>query len=238
MIETVAATGSTNADLAARLAAGEALAEGFWLVADRQLAGRGRQGRAWEDGLGNFMGSTLVRRGPIDPPAPSLALAAGVAVQAALAPLLPPVAQPQLKWPNDVLVGGAKLAGILLEAAGDALVVGIGVNLASAPEVSGRATTALCRFGPAPDRDSFAGRLAAAFAEELARWRQFGLAALITRWQAVAHPPGTPLVARGGGDGGGDLAGHFAGLAEDGALRLALADGTTRVIHAGDVEPA
>ena len=237
MIETVAATGSTNADLAVRLAAGEPLAEGFWLIADRQLNGRGRQGRVWSDGLGNFMGSTLVRRAAGDPPAPSLSLAAGVAVQAALAPLLPPLAQPQLNWPNDVLVQGGKLAGILLEAAGDALVVGIGVNLASAPEVPGRETLALTRFGPAPDRDGFAAQLAEAFASELARWRQFGLAALIGRWQAVAHPVGTALVARGAGESGGDLAGHFAGLAEDGALRLTLADGTTRVIHAGDVEP-
>jgi BirA family biotin operon repressor/biotin-[acetyl-CoA-carboxylase] ligase len=235
LIETVAATGSTNADLAVRLGAGEGLAEGFWLVADRQLAGRGRQGRVWEDGFGNFMGSTLVRRTPADPPAPSLSLAAGVAVQAALAPLLPPLAQPQLKWPNDVLVQGAKLAGILLEAAGDALVVGIGVNLAQAPEVAGRATVALARFGPAPDRDTFAARLAEAFATELERWRQFGLAALAGRWQAVAHPVGTPLVVRGAAES--DLAGQFAGLAEDGALRLTLADGTTRVIHAGDVEP-
>ena len=77
MIETVAATGSTNADLAARLGAGEALGEGFWLIADRQRAGRGRQGRVWEDGFGNFMGSTLVRRMGGDPPAPSLSLAAG-----------------------------------------------------------------------------------------------------------------------------------------------------------------
>ena len=88
--------------------------------------------------------------------------------------------------------------------------IGIGVNLAQAPEVPGRATVALARFGPAPDRDSFAARLAGAFAEELARWRHFGLAALAGRWQAVAHPVGAPLVARGAPEG--DVAGHFAGL--------------------------
>ena len=61
MIQTVAETGSTNADLAARLRSGERVGEGDWLVADRQVAGRGRQGRPWSDGAGNFMGSTVVR---------------------------------------------------------------------------------------------------------------------------------------------------------------------------------
>ena len=233
MIETVAATGSTNGDLAARLAAGEPLGEGFWLVADRQTAGRGRLGRVWHDGYGNFMGSTLVRRRAGDPPLPSLALAAGVAVQAALAPLLPAALQPQLKWPNDVTAGGAKLAGLLLESVGDVAVVGVGVNLAQAPHLPDRPATALAAFGPAPDRDLFATALAGAMAAELARWRGLGLAALVGRWQAVAHPPGTPLRVAGVADA--PLAGEFAGLAADGALRLRLADGTTRIIHAGDV---
>lgn len=233
MIETIAATGSTNADLAARLAAGEALAEEFWLVADRQLAGRGRMGRVWQDGHGNFMGSCVVRRMAGDPPLPSLSLAAGVAVQAALAPLLPGDAQPQLKWPNDVMVRGAKLAGLLLESVGEVAVLGVGVNLAHAPDLPDRPAVALAAFGPAPDRDLFARALARALAEELARWRQFGLGPLAARWQAVAHPPGTPLRVAGVADA--PLAGEFAGLADDGALRLRLADGTTRIIHAGDV---
>jgi BirA family biotin operon repressor/biotin-[acetyl-CoA-carboxylase] ligase len=88
--------------------------------------------------------------------------------------------------------GAAKLAGILLERVGQAVVVGVGVNLAQAPQIEGARRW---RFppGPAPDRDSFAASLASHFSNELALWRDYGLAALARRWQAVAHPPGTRL---------------------------------------------
>lgn len=227
MIEIVPETGSTSADLAARLRAGEPLAEGFWLVADRQTGGRGRQGRVWEDGTGNFMGSTLVRRTSIDPPPQTLAFAAGLAVREVLQPHCKGHAL-RLKWPNDVLLDGGKLAGILLEAEGDAVVVGIGVNLASAPHLP----HAACLPEPT-DRDAFADALAWRFADELDRWRTFGLEALLARWSAVAHPPSEPLSVHE--PGGECIAGTFAGLDADGALRLRLADGTTRAIHAGDV---
>ena len=92
MIRTVAQTGSTNADLAARLAAGDVVPEGDWLVADRQTAGRGRQGRPWSDGAGNFMGSTVVHPGPGDPPVPTLALVAGLGVAALLQDFRPRLA--------------------------------------------------------------------------------------------------------------------------------------------------
>ncbi|MBQ95040.1 MAG: biotin--[acetyl-CoA-carboxylase] ligase, partial [Actinobacteria bacterium] len=74
MIRFVTETGSTNSDLAAQLRAGETVAEGQWLVADRQLSGRGRQGRTWFDGRGNFMGSTAVHIAPRDPNPATLAL--------------------------------------------------------------------------------------------------------------------------------------------------------------------
>ena len=128
---------------------------------------------------------------------------------------------------------GAKLAGILLEREGEVLVVGVGVNLAKAPVIEGRQTIALAAFGPAPDRDLFAAALAASFATELERWRSYGLDPLTRRWQAAAHPPGTPLTVAPPGEA--PLTGGFDGLTEDGALRLRLADGTARVMHAGDV---
>lgn len=206
------------------------------MVADRQNAGRGRLGRVWNDGTGNFMGSTVVALGGHQPHAGSLALVAGVAVQAAVAPLVPPPHQALLKWPNDVLIGGAKLAGILLERVGEAVVVGIGVNLAQAPDLADKDTIALTHFGPAPNRDDFADNLAQCFAEELTRWRNYGLEALVSRWQAVAHPIGTPLVVQDGTNP--PLSGHFAGLDAQGALRLTLRDGTSRTIHAGDVHLA
>lgn len=233
-MEIIGLTGSTNADLAQRLTSGEPVAEGHWLIADRQNAGRGRLGRVWNDGLGNFMGSTVVRIASHQPPAPSLALVAGLAVQACVADLVPPPRQALLKWPNDVLVGQGKIAGILLEAVAGFVIVGVGVNLASAPQLPDRVTMALSDFGPAPDRDAFAMALSEKFAAELAHWRQFGLAALVKRWQSAAHAMGTPLLVR---DAAGQVVqGQFSGLNEDGALRLSLADGTVQIIHAGDVE--
>lgn len=232
-IEILAETGSTNADFAARVRAGERIAEGFWLLADRQSAGRGRQGREWFDGVGNFMGSTMVRLAPGDPPAPTLALVAGLAVWEAVSHALAAPTGLTLKWPNDLLLGGAKLAGILLEGAEDAVIVGIGVNLASAPALPDRPAVALSALGPAPDRNSFAATLAHAFAEECERWRRYGLAPLLARWQSAAHPVGTPLTVQE--PGASPVQGTFAGLAADGALQLRLADGSIRVVHAGDV---
>ncbi len=236
MIQFVPTTGSTNADLAARITAHERVAEGDWLVADRQTAGKGRQSRSWFDGAGNFMGSTAVWPAPSDPAPGTLALMAGLAVLEAVAPLVPPPQLPQLKWPNDLLIGAAKLCGVLLERVSDAVVIGIGVNLASAPQVEGRETAALSAFGPAPDRDTFAAVLARQFDLELDRWRSFGLEPLLRRWQAAAHLPGTPLLV--GEPGETPLVGEFAGLAADGALQLRLADGTTRIVHAGEIRLA
>lgn len=232
MIQYLAETGSTNADLAARLRAGELVPEGHWLVADRQTAGKGRQGREWLDGAGNFMGSTVVHRRFGDPDLATLALVVGLAVLGAVETRLPAGAEGQLKWPNDVLIGRAKLAGILLERVEDAAVVGIGVNLAAAPQLPDRETIAL----HAPDRDAFAADLARLFDLELDRWRSFGLAPIIQRWLAAAHPLGTPLSV--GEPGEAPLNGAFAGLTDDGALLLRLADGETRAIHAGDVRLA
>lgn len=228
MIEYLAETGSTSADIAARLRESQFVPEGHWLVADRQTAGRGRQGRDWFDGAGNFMGSTVVHPRFGDPEPATLALVAGLAARQAVT-ALPAGEDVLLKWPNDLMIAKAKLAGILLERVGDSVIVGVGVNLAIAPAVSGRETVAL---GGA-DRDAFAAELARLFDLELDRWRNFGLAAIVRRWLAAAHPVGTPL--RVGEPGAVPLNGSFAGLTEDGALQLRLADGSTRVIHAGEV---
>jgi BirA family transcriptional regulator, biotin operon repressor / biotin---[acetyl-CoA-carboxylase] ligase len=234
LIEIVAEIGSTNSALRARMAAGEALEEGNWLIADRQTAGRGRAGRVWTGGLGNFMGSTavLVREG--DPPAATLALVAGVAVHQAVSASAPGLHDLRLKWPNDLLVGGAKLAGILLERQGDCVVVGIGVNLTEAPPLPERPTAALALLGYQTERDAFAGRLAAVWADTLARWHRGEWPALRADWLARAHPVGTLLSAHDAALG--QITGGFAGLDPDGAALLRLADGTMRAIHAGDVD--
>lgn len=250
---TVAQTGSTNGDMLARAKAGAV--EGEWLRAERQTAGRGRQGRAWDSPAGNFYGSTLVRLRPGDPSAATLGFVAAVALAEVMTALAPreggnPVRAAafagerdglSLKWPNDILLGGAKLSGILLERADDAVVVGIGVNLAHHPDLPDRPTTSLAAhdvvIGPAP----FADVLAESFARWLSRWRTEGFAPVRARWLELAHPTGTALAARL--PDGSALDGRFAGLDADGALILrcstslggALAAAERRVIHAADV---
>lgn len=232
MIQIVPEAESTNSDLAGRVAAGENLSEGFWLVADRQTAGRGRRGRSWAGGIGNFAGSTLVRRRHGDPPMETLALVTGLAVWEAVSSHLARRADAFLKWPNDLMVGSAKLAGILLEGLGDTAIVGIGVNLASAPDVAERETISLSALGRAPDRDVFAQELAAQFRLELERWRSFGMSPVVRRWIAAAHPLGTALSVSGSKDA---ITGEFAGLDEEGALKLRLMDGSLRTIYAGEI---
>lgn len=134
-----------------------------------------------------------------------------------------------IKWPNDLLVEGAKLAGILLERAEDAVVIGMGVNLAFHPEGLDRPVTSLCALtGSAPDPVIFLETLADSFARWPGRWRGEGLTPVRSSWLSSAHPIGTAL-STGAGEG------LFEGLDDNGALRLRLADGRSRVIHAGDV---
>lgn len=230
-LRTVAETGSTNDDLRALAEAGTG--EGVWLRATKQTGGRGRQGRVWSSAHGNLHASTIVRQRPGDPSSPTLALVAAVALHQLLAAYAG-AERLQVKWPNDVLLDGAKISGILLEKAGDAVVIGFGVNLATHPEGLDRLTTSLGAAGStAPDPDIFLHELAEAFAYWLARWRGEGLSPVRARWLTVAHPPGTPLAVRS--HEGASVEGLFDGLEPDGALRLRLADGSRHVMHAGDV---
>lgn len=229
-------TGSTNADLRQLAEAGgeDGDWDGLWLRADLQTAGRGRQGREWSSPSGNYYGSTLVRLRPGDPMAATLALVAAVAIEDAVRSCLPDIgARLALKWPNDLLIDGAKLSGILLERTGDAVVIGMGINLASAPVLSDRATTALGDHGVAVSPQTMQALLADAMTRWVAIWREQGLPSIIARWEAKAHPRGTALTAKL--PDGQALTGSFDGLASDGALRLGLADGSGHVIHAGDI---
>ena len=138
-----------------------------------------------------------------------------------------------LKWPNDLLIDGAKVSGILLERVDDAVVVGIGVNVAHHPELPDRRSTSLAEQGAAITPAELLEKLAEMLAAWLAIWRAEGLAPIVKRWVERAHPPGTPLRARLAD--GGEVLGTFETLAPDGALMLRLADGSVRAIHAGDV---
>ena len=195
-----------------------------------QQAGRGRQGRTWVSVPGNFYGSTIVQLLPDDPAAQTLSLAAGLALAEAIDVAVP--GQPLLlKWPNDLLLSGRKLAGILLERNGDRVAVGFGVNLASEPELPDRKGASL--RGKAKPQ-AFAPLLAASFTRLLGLWRESPPALLAQAWLARAHPVGTPLSVHASADE--TVSGTFDGIDPDGALRLKRDDGSLEIIRAGDVE--
>ena len=208
--------------------------EGLAVLAERQTAGRGSRGRTWDSLPGALCLSVLLR--PRDPPAASghWALLAALALHGALAPFAPDGAL-SLKWPNDVLIVGRKLAklkigGILLDAATtgagglDWLVIGFGANLSTAPEGAGALDT-----GPEPQQ------VATAVLDQLDHWRRIrlvdGWVPVRAAWLARAHPTGTPLRIR---TGSLDVGGAFDGLAEDGALLL-RAGGRVRAFPTGNV---
>jgi BirA family biotin operon repressor/biotin-[acetyl-CoA-carboxylase] ligase len=232
----LAAVGSTNAWALDHAAA---LPDGHWVLADRQTAGRGRRGRAWDDGSagGNFMASLLVKGGGA---LHQLSFVAALALHDALTNMTAPhgAARLALKWPNDVLLDGGKVSGILLERAGDALVIGIGVNLAHHPDGTDRLPgsplpTSLAAAGlPVPTPLALLGVLAPAFARWRAQWVIEGFAPVRAAWLARASGVGGRIVARLGSE---SPEGRFEGLADDGALLLRLDDGSLRPIHAGEV---
>jgi BirA family transcriptional regulator, biotin operon repressor / biotin---[acetyl-CoA-carboxylase] ligase len=177
-------TGSTNADLC-RMAA-EGAPDGQWLIARTQSEGKGRLGRAWHSPAGNFYGSYLLRLQPGDPPPALLAMVTAIALHDMIQPLLPAGQNAQIKWPNDVLLNGAKMSGILLERVqdrvhGDAVVIGIGVNLAHAPDVPGRATASLKSVGAELTVEEFIALFAPILTQWIGIWRRdAGQSALLT----------------------------------------------------------
>lgn len=224
----------------AAVAAGSAIAP-TWITAKRQTAGRGRQGRVWSTGAGqNFAGTLLID--PACPPSEAAALSfvTAVAVHQAVADLIGDEAlSVQLKWPNDVLIGGAKISGILLESASSAageipwLAIGIGINLDEHPEGTPYPATSFAALGrPVPTPDQMLEALAQAFDHWLSVWRGEGFTPIRDRWLAAARGLHGPIRVRLPEE---ELSGTFDGLDQDGALILRLADGTVRSITAGDV---
>ncbi len=228
---------STNDEAARQARAGAP--DGTVIWARRQTAGRGRHGRRWESPDGNLYCSVLLRPESLPAEAAQLTFVAALALGRALGEVLPEAATLTFKWPNDVLLDGRKVAGILLESSGsrdgrlDWLVVGCGLNVRHFPLDAAFPATSLCAAGvPAPD----IGALLAAFLESFALWRG--------RWQADGLPPVRDAwlarAARIGGDVSvrlpdSTLRGRFAGLDAAGALLLDLPDGSRRTVTAGDV---
>jgi BirA family biotin operon repressor/biotin-[acetyl-CoA-carboxylase] ligase len=226
----------STADLCRRLAeAGEP--DGLAIVAHRQSAGRGTRGRSWEGADGNLFLSVLLR--PAEPArnAAQWSLLAGVALLDALARYVPRPAALALKWPNDVLMHGRKLAGILVESAADSdgrlswLSIGLGVNLAAAPEVAGRDTACLAEHAAPPAPEAVAADVLAAIAHWRTRRLAEGFAPVRAAFLAGTQAPGSPLTLRLGER---TLAGTFAGLGEDGSL-LVRTDAGVHGFAAGEV---
>jgi len=219
---------STNDEARRLAAAGEA--GPLWIVAREQSKGRGRRGRVWVSQQGNLF-ATLLTRGS-RPASGQLAFVAGLAAGEAIAQLAPTIPV-VLKWPNDVLLGGKKVCGILLEGFGEALAIGIGVNLAHYPaDAEFPATSVKETTGRAPNSDDALTLLAGTMAAWYEVWRARGFAPVREAWLGRASHLGAEIRARLEGD---EVRGVFENLDEDGALLLRMADGTLRRIAAGDV---
>ena len=217
---------STNSE-ARRLA--EAGERGpVWIACDRQTAGRGRRGRAWEQGEGNLAATLLIH--PTGDFA-QLSFAAALAV-ADMVQHFAPAAAVTVKWPNDVLADGRKIAGILLESGPGWLAVGIGVNLASHPQGTEFPATSLMQLGIAPPSSQEAlALLAARFAHWYDAWMTQGFEALRAAWLARANGLGAQIRARLPHE---TRHGVFEGIDASGALLL-NEQGQVRAITAGEV---
>jgi BirA family biotin operon repressor/biotin-[acetyl-CoA-carboxylase] ligase len=205
------------------------------VVADTQTAGRGRRGRRWHDAPGeSLLASIIVRPRLSVPDLPKLSLTAAVAVGEALERAAS--LSTRLKWPNDVLVGGRKIAGILLEsriAAAPLVVVGVGINLGqrSFPGALGRgATSVALETGRVIAPQAMLEALLPSFDAWRARLEGDGFAAVRRRWLELTETIGRALEADG-------QTGVAVDLGADGALVLRAPDGLRRVL-AGEVSPA
>ncbi|TMB45841.1 MAG: biotin--[acetyl-CoA-carboxylase] ligase [Deltaproteobacteria bacterium] len=215
--------------------------EGTVVIAEAQTAGRGRLGRTWHSPRGVNLYCSIVLRPPLSPAAvPQVALVAGVAAAAALAET--PGLAPRLKWPNDVLIDGRKVAGILTEMEAEVervhhVILGIGVNLnapraAFPPELRERATSLFLATGRRVDRAAVTGRLLAALEARYGRFLEGGFEAVRAEWESYSCLTGTDVRVA---SAEGEMAGRVLGLDTDGALMLARPDGTSTRIVAGEV---
>ncbi|MBU4435415.1 MAG: biotin--[acetyl-CoA-carboxylase] ligase [Alphaproteobacteria bacterium] len=227
---------STNAEARRRAEAGET--GPLWLVALRQTSGRGRRGRVWETGEGNLAATLLFSTDKPPGEAAQVSFVAALAVADLLAAYVP-ASLVSLKWPNDPMLGGLKVSGILVESGSRAtgglwIAVGVGVNLARKPIDSERPATALTtyRAAPPPSPVEAVEVLADAFERWSRVWTTLGFPAIADAWTARAHGLGEPCVARLGTE---TIEGVAEGLDGDGALKLRLPDGRLRRITAGDV---
>lgn len=227
---------STNEEARRRARAGEP--GPLWITAARQTSGKGRRGRVWIAPPGNLSATLLVR--PSRPAAvcAQLSFVAALAAADMLAKVLQGGAI-ALKWPNDVLAGGKKIAGILLESETTAdgvaawLAIGIGINLKAFPNDTDLPATAVADLGATPPTpDDALLDLADAFAKWYEAWREGGFAPVREAWLARAHGLGSRIRVRLARD---EITGVFRDIDDAGALVLGLPGGVERKISAGEV---
>lgn len=229
--------GSTNTEALVLARGGEC--GPLWVVSREQTAGRGRRGRHWHSPPGNLHASLLLT----DPCAPAeaaqLSLVAGLALHDALAAVAPGIRSGlRLKWPNDLLVGDAKLAGILVE--GEVpqtgvftAVIGFGVNCVASPPDVGYPATSLAASGEKVEAPEMLDALADALGRRLALWaRGAGFDTIRRDWCSSAWRLGQPLRLRVGAE---QMSGHFDTIDERGHLVLRLDSGSRRAFGAGEV---
>lgn len=227
-----ATVASTN-DLATSLAI-DGAEEGTVVWADAQSAGRGRSGRNWSSPTGNLYCSVVLRPGPDLANAANLSFVVAVALRAAIADVCDHLS-PGLKWPNDILLSGKKLCGILLESGlngGPHVIAGTGINVSSEPPGLNDTSTCLAKQGCAANPHDLLSSYLFALANRLAIWRESGFAAIRSEWLDHAIGLGEPITAR---TDTGSTAGTFENLNADGALVLRTANGDRATILAADV---
>lgn len=240
----IAETASTNADALRLALKGEELP--LWVIADRQTAGRGRAGRSWISPPGNLYASVAFCCAAPMQNAGQLSLVAGISLFEAVraATDLAQDAGLRLKWPNDILMGAAKMGGILVESTtargspGFLAILGFGLNLSSQPDDIGRAVTSLARH--APDQALASALAPAALLGHLSRTLPHWLdvwangedfAAVRQAWMERAGPVGEPVTVN---STDGQISGTYRGLAPSGALLVEVAGRVCEVNH-GDV---
>ncbi len=224
---------STNEEARRRAAQGEP--GPLWISAARQTKGKGRRGRVWTAPEGNLSATLLLRPDRPAAECAQLSFVAALAAGDAVARYVPDVA---LKWPNDVLVHGRKITGILLESEADPdgsiawLAIGIGINLKSYPEDTRIPATAIAALGTAPSPQDALLDLADSFAKWYEAWREAGFAPVREAWLARAHGLGSRIRVRLARE---ETTGVFRDIDDTGALVLGLPGGVTRTIAAGEV---
>lgn len=245
------AIGSTNNEALAAAAAGDP--GGIWFAALQQTAGRGRRGRQWHSPPGNLAASLLIVPDASPEIVATLGFVAGVALNAGLSSILPGGmvrigidgadgadgrSRIALKWPNDVLADGAKVAGILLEASRtssghQAIVVGIGVNVVAAPEGMPYPATSLKALGIERSAEDVFEALSDAWVDAFALWNDGnGVSAILERWRGSAAGIGAPVAIA---QDGVVRRGFFETIDSSGRLIIRDDDGARHPITAGDV---